>query len=241
MLHILDKFSHCHRGTIPPILYKRFPKKEYAADFINGHLRFGNLLYYKSLEDAGDTRCDAMEGACIVFPDSNTKFFIQRENGPHIPIGGVEQFGNTLEQPGLYFVLCMSHTLHDDQHTKFGDHLVTITDPTRFINILQGSSFDQTNLSWGKVSIYDDKNPNEETFKSAFQLEGSSPLWMLKRVAYTTEYEFRITLRLADSASLLSNHKLNQNKLDDINSLLKSLTVYMETLPFNDTMELSSS
>ncbi len=97
-------------GQFPPLLYRAFSRREYAQQFMNGIIRFGNIYYYKQIED--ENRRDRTEGES------------------HVRYRGIDQQG--MFASNSIYILCCHQTMDAVKRNSLGTHIVLIRDPKRF-------------------------------------------------------------------------------------------------------------
>lgn len=97
-------------GQFPPLVYRAFSKAEYAEQFMNGNIRFGNIYYYKWIED--EQRRDRTEGES------------------HLKYSGRDQHGMFVSN--AIYVLCCHRTIDAAVRNCLGSHIVLIRHPKRF-------------------------------------------------------------------------------------------------------------
>lgn len=171
------------RQDAPPVLYRRFEKKEHAEQFISGEIRFRNLLYYRTLEDK--TRRDELEG--ISFLDTKgLPFRMSDESGGEVASGHLtEHLKISIVDPEKYFISSFSTEI-DEKHRIWGKWVVRIDNPSKLFHDLASETPNGFGLLWGPV-IYDDVPKQTDVLENR-------DTWRRKRASFSHENEFRIAL-----------------------------------------------
>ncbi len=120
--------------TIPRILYKAFPNKEHALDFINkGTLKFSVIAFYKNLEDKkiDKDRGDTTEGTADALQPGEA-ILVDTVSGEKRIIEGIETLYVSTSK-GTY-VCCFSapeSNNFQDTAIKYGKYIVRIKNPNK--------------------------------------------------------------------------------------------------------------
>lgn len=104
-------------GQFPPLVYRAFSKRKYAEQFMNGTIRFGNIYYYKRIED--ENRRDRTEGES------------------HVRYEGRDQHG--MFASNAIYVLCCHRTMDAVKRNSLGNHVVLIRQPERFAEAISSA------------------------------------------------------------------------------------------------------
>ena len=118
------------------MLYKHFPRREYAETLISGVVRFGSLDYYRSIEDAA--RGDPTEGTAVARHWSEGREAVVLGADGIRVIDSPGEVTRTSQAGNAVFIVCF--TLEPSHSTqKLGKFLVEISDPRVFIDHIRGS------------------------------------------------------------------------------------------------------
>jgi len=101
-------------GQYPSAVYRAFAKREYAKQFVRGQIRFGNLYYYKRIED--EKRRDRTEGESHVVHEGRDQHAMFASNA--------------------IYILCCHRTVDAAKRNSLGNHLVLVRDPRRFAEVI---------------------------------------------------------------------------------------------------------
>lgn len=140
----------------PTFLYRAFEEKQYAEDFVKlGKFRLGLMEMYKSIED--QSRQDRREGESSSYIKTNVmEVKIARETNEVI---GTEFVSGRLHVRGSFiepiYLLCTAGPTVDLTYLreKFGNWVVQINDPSRFLSELRNATPTNPNIEVGKCSI----------------------------------------------------------------------------------------
>jgi len=192
-------------GEYPPILYRCFKSKEDAINFIEeGKLRFGNLNYYKNIED--QIRQDNTEGeGSLKVPGMVTKVAVDK-NGNIKNI--YEEKGHihlkTSSGNAIYIMSCLYPPNNDISKipSKFGNHIVKINNPIQFgQEITRNLTDNATNKGLVVECVRVEYNKSET---SPSELDKTSQ-WKLsysqKPPNFKNEYEYRLVIIGSNLAS----------------------------------------
>ena len=184
-------------GKIPyRAAYRAFDRHEYATEFLNGHIRFGNLCYYRGIED--DARRDRTEGESPVQVRGTNKHAM---------------FAST-----VIYGLCLHKTIAAAVRRNPERHLVAVRDPMGFAQALSTALERMPGKYFGGVEGCD----NEYTKGQEIAVEPSSSdmarlAFSQRPERFSPEAEFRfviirkrsvgdfLTIRIADSMHFLSS------------------------------------
>ncbi|MDK9723182.1 MAG: hypothetical protein OEL53_18640 [Rhodospirillales bacterium] len=231
----LKGFEDTNRDELPETLYRRFGQEEYAQDFLAGKILFRSLIYYQRLEEKDSSRGDAAEGSFRFSPEDGTIIQIQSKDGAWHTIGGVENIGSKLPNPEHFFICCLSFRLRPEQN-KFGGHLVTIMNPSSFIERLTSGPVKKGHMSWSRVTYYDEteKLPASDAFQPYHQ-----PLWMRKRIKFRDEQEFRIAFQVGDIEEQYNRGIANARAYQKIEDWLEALFFRFEIGDISDLAKVT--
>lgn len=171
-------------GDYPQALFKFFPKKDYADQFLAGAVRFGSLAYYATIED--DDRQDAGEGKGAFAAPAESVTTVHLDGDGEV-IGATKAPGDMNHQIDLgnptYIVCCTDPEGSDMDRLKekFGPYVVRIDDPVRLgqeltdqfaelekTHPLAGSLVECARVVYDKGERRDTEPTNEEMFRAAF-------------------------------------------------------------------------
>ena len=97
-------------GQYPSAVYRAFSKREYAEQFLRGQIRFGNIYYYKRIED--EKRRDSTEGESHVRHEGRDQYAMFASNA--------------------IYILCCHMTINAVKRNNLGNHIVLIHEPRKF-------------------------------------------------------------------------------------------------------------
>lgn len=160
-------------GQFPPLVYRAFSKREYAEQFMKGEIRFGNIYYYKRIED--ENRRDRTEG------ESHLRY-------------------NSRDQHGMFasnaiYVLCCHRTMDAVKRNCLGTHIVLIRDPKRFAVEISSAMENLPGKYFGGVEgcmVEYTKGNEVEEKPSGYDIVRLA--YCQKLESFNTEEEFRFTI-----------------------------------------------
>jgi len=160
-------------GQFPPLVYRAFSKRENAEQFMKGKIRFGNIYYYKLIED--EKRRDRTEGES------------------HVRYKGKDQYG--MFATNAIYVLCCHQTMDAVKRSSLGNHIVLIRQPEQFaraitsaIEKLPGTYFggaEGCTVEYTKGHEVEDKLSGKDIVQLAY---------LQKPDTFSSEEEFRFVI-----------------------------------------------
>jgi hypothetical protein len=178
-----------HRTDLPEKLYKAFPKKEYAEEFIEGVVFFRSIQSLRKIESAG---ADPSEGRPAVEHGPAKVTIKNNETGEVLPSFEVQssKIGFSVEAPERRFVSCFSAYSEAPRNSKFGRYIVEIHDVSGMISAWQSQI---NHLEYGNVCYFDPSNVN------ALRQSPDVPAFHLKDKKFLDEVEFRISFEASEA------------------------------------------
>jgi hypothetical protein len=168
---------HAH-GDFPNVLYRAFDKLEFAQQFLQGKLRFGNVTSYRRIEGA---RQDKTEGTGYYTFDEVSK---------------KSQFcSNSI------YALCCHRTLEAATSTGHGKYIVEITNPFYLAEKATESLCKLKSKHFGGIEgVFIEYDKGEEKLEALDLFESSRLTYSQKPESYSHEEEFRYVFIRKDFA-----------------------------------------
>lgn len=184
------------RCMIPPLLVKAFEKFKYARAFVDGHIRFSTLAYYRSIADPG--RRDETEGYGEVHVDGDAPVFQHGQN----PSGAVESI-RVRTRPHERYICCLSipdAVSVPNLKAAFGNNFVVVHSPEEFVRDVKAALFKSEALACQGIEfehgiIRYDKSEYVGTVCKEDEIKNLA--WQQKPRDYWIEREYRLCFRLA--------------------------------------------
>jgi len=176
---------------LPDVLFRAFPHRTYAEDFVRGRFRLGSLAYYRDVAD--ESRRDSSEGTAS-----------------YRSAGGVETQATIGNHSESYLLCCATNDVDLSYlRNKMGEYIVKIHDPSALVremeSFLEINRVPIFNGVHGRLAEY---TKNEAKHGELDSFDNFDLCFRQKNRGYAAENEYRLFFILSrqDSRFIEGEH-----------------------------------
>ncbi len=182
-------------GEFPEVVYRVYDSLEYAEKFIAGNCRFGNIKYYKTIED--EDRRDVTEGEA------------------QVSFNGVMRHSSFCTTS--FFILSFYRTIESALASKKGEYIVEVTSP-RYLAEKISTSLEQLEYKFfgGVEGVNIEYTYADKKIIKPNSIELARLTYAQKPIKFSNDEEFRLVI-IREAC----NDKLFEFQIDDISNKSK--------------------